>query len=73
MGMAKGGIWKFIPSGNWFYVEKKGSKYYMSLKVIGPRDADRIIRGEDPPPRADREILSISAFEPISEESFNSF
>ncbi len=42
-------------------------------KSIGPEDADRIIRGEDPPPKVEREMISISAFEPISEESLTSF
>ncbi len=73
MGKAKGEIWRFIPSGNWFYVERKGVKYYMSLKVIGPMEAGRIIRGEDPPPKVERVIISISAFESIPEESFTSF
>jgi len=53
MGTAKGGIWRFIPRGNWLYVAKKGSRYYMSLEVMGPEDADRIIRGEDPPPKVE--------------------
>ncbi len=67
MSKHKGEIWRFIPSGDWFYVEKRRSKYFMSLKVIKPSDAAMIMQGEKPPPQIDREVMSISAFEAVSE------
>jgi hypothetical protein len=72
MRKGKGEIWRFIPSGDLFYVQKRGGKYYMSLKVISPPDADRIIRGETLPPRLERQVSSIGAFETVPEEVFTS-
>ncbi len=70
MSRVRGEIWKFIPSGDWFYVERKGKKYYMSLRVIRPAQALRIFLGEESPPRVEREVMSMSAFEPVPVEVF---
>lgn len=67
MNRVRGEIWRFIPSDDLFYVERKGSRYYMSLKVVSPTEAERIIRGEKSPPKVQREIMSVSAFEPVCE------
>ncbi len=70
MDRIRGEIWKFIPSGDWFYIEKRGDKYFMSLRVIGPAQANRIINGKESPPEIDREVISPGAFERVPEEAF---
>ncbi len=72
MCKARGEIWRFIPSGDLFYVEKRGNRHHMSLKVLSPAEAFRIIRCEEPPPRVEREVVSITAFEPVPPEKFTS-
>ncbi|MEN6485670.1 MAG: hypothetical protein ABFD98_12375 [Syntrophobacteraceae bacterium] len=70
MNRVRGEVWRYIPSGDWFYVERKGRRYFMSLKVLRPADAGRIFRGEEPPPKLDREVTSMGAFEEVAEEAY---
>jgi hypothetical protein len=72
MRKVRGEIWRFSPSGDLFYVEKRGSRHHMSLKVLSAAEADRIIRGEEAPPKVEREVMSISAFEPVPPEKLAS-
>ncbi len=70
MHKSKGEIWKFIPSGDWFYVERRRSRYFMSLKVIKPSDAARIMQGIESPPKLEREVKSLRAFEAVPEMDY---
>lgn len=60
-----GKVWEERQTRDWFWIEKKGERYFSST-VLTCIDAVRIIQGRERPPRMCREVKDIGCFEPVS-------
>ncbi len=61
------GVWQARSTREWFWVGKKGERFFSSCWITCA-DAVRIIEGKKPIPEACVELNDINCFEPVSEE-----
>jgi len=61
-----GGFWAERQTKDWFWIRKRGSKYFSSAWITCV-DAVRILKGERAIPHTRFEIKNISGYEPVPE------
>ena len=59
-----GGLWAEKHTKDWFWIRKRGTKYFSSVWITCV-DAVRILKGKMPIPKARFEVEDISVFEPV--------
>lgn len=64
MGNNRRGVWQARKTREWFWVEKKGERYFASCWITCA-DAVRIIQGKKPVPETSVELGDINCFEPV--------
>jgi hypothetical protein len=60
-----GWVWQERGTRDWFWIEKKGEKYFSS-SWITCIDAVLMLQGRKPAPETDIEVEDISRFQPVS-------
>ncbi len=58
------GVWRARKTREWFWIEKKGERYFSSYWITCA-DAVRIIQGKKPVPKTCVELDDINCFEPV--------
>jgi len=60
------GVWQEIKTRDWFWIEKKGGRYFSSCWITCT-DAVLVIQGKKPTPETFVEVSDIDCFEPVPE------
>ncbi len=60
-------VWQARNTREWFWVEKKGERFFSSCWITCA-DAVRIIQGKKPIPETCVELDDINCFEPVSDK-----
>ncbi len=66
MRKISGGFWSERQTRDWFYIKKRGNRYFSSGWITCV-DAVQILKGKQPTPRTCLEVKDMSVFEPVPE------